>query len=151
MLKRGSALIVVLLAVLLLSSCATAPETAPGPRGNLATAFAASAPVAGEAHDDADSWAFTLTVTSFEPSTGAFEGQIEWPSLAAIHKIRGILSDAAIEFEEVEFIQEGDAILNCKYVAELVEVDGKIEGTWGGCLDYEGMFWMEFPQFRRHA
>ena len=145
MIRMGSSLIVVLLAVLLLSTCATAPEPANGPRGALERAFAASTPITGEAYDDYDSWPFEMTVTSYEPATGAFEGQIEWPSLAAVHKIQGILSDDAIEFEEVDFIQQGDAILNGRYVARLVEVNGKMQGTWGGCLDYEGLFWMAVP------
>jgi hypothetical protein len=102
-------------------------------------------PIAGEAASGPDAWAFTITGIFFESDTGAFQAEIEWPSLGAIHLMDGTLIGDTLQFEEIDYIVPGDAILNCQYVAQVVESDGRVEGTWGGCMGYEGTFWIEIP------
>ena len=115
------------------------------PASRLELALADSVPIGGEAASGPDTWPFTITGIFFEPETGAFQAEIEWPSLGAIHLMDGTLIGDMLEFEEIDYIQPGDAILNCQYVAQLVEINGRVEGTWGGCMDYEGTFWIEIP------
>ena len=160
MIRLLGTLVTALLVGAVFFGCATTPQTvsqpAPttepqptplpdDPATRLEIALTESLPIAGEAASGSDTWPFTITGIFFEPDTGAFQAEIEWPSLGAIHLMDGTLIGDTLQFEEIDYIQPGDAILNCQYVAQLVEINGRVEGTWGGCMDYEGTFWIEIP------
>lgn len=73
-------------------------------------------------------WRFGLKITSFDGSTGAFSGQIVWPSLSSIHRIQGNVAGDKLSFTEVEAIQAGSAHLHVSYVFTLGKNDAN--GTW---------------------
>ena len=138
--------VVVLLVAVFLAGCGTAPPPPDAdPVVALEQALTESIPISGEAAAGPDSWEFTLVGTSFDTSTGAFTAQIEWPTLNAIHLADGTLIGDLLQFEEVDYVQQGDAILNCQYVARILWDQPRVEGTWGGCMGYEGTFWIVIP------
>jgi hypothetical protein len=73
-------------------------------------------------------WPAVLKIVSYDQASGKVEGEIEWPSLNAIHKIVGQLTDSKITFTEVSYIKKGSANLNCEYTATFS--NGEISGTW---------------------
>ena len=135
----------VIVVVAFLTGCVSAPDAPDHPLTALESALAGSIPISGEAASGPDSWAFTLTGTSFDPFTGVFQAEIEWPSLNALHLVTGTLVGDILAFEEVDYILPGDAILNCQYVAQVGPADMRVDGTWGGCMGYEGTFWFVIP------
>ena len=76
------------------------------------------------------SWPVNLRFLSFEQSTGAVVGEIEWPSLNSVHRIEGIfnLDDLNFSFKEVAYIKKGQAKLNCEYNTTINWDD--ITGSW---------------------
>ncbi len=74
------------------------------------------------------SWATSIKIISYNPSSGFVEGQIEWPSLSSVHKIEGKLINSQFTFKEVAYIKKGNANLNCQYTTTIS--GNKIFGTW---------------------
>ncbi len=85
--------------------------------------------LSGEAWGDAGGrWIFELKITSYNPSTGAIVGEITWPSLSSVHRIRGSLAGTSLTFTETEAIRAGGAHLNCAYTFTLGSTSAT--GTW---------------------
>ena len=85
--------------------------------------------LAGEAWGDAGgNWKFQLKITSYDPSTGAIVGEITWPSLASVHRIRGKLAGTSLTFTETEALRPGGAHLNVAYTFTLSQ--SSATGTW---------------------
>ncbi len=84
---------------------------------------------AGEAWGDGGGrWNFQLKITSYNPSTGAIVGEITWPSLSSVHRIRGTLAGSRLTFTETEAIRPGGAHLNVAYTFTLGSASAT--GTW---------------------
>jgi len=84
------------------------------------------------------SWSATLTFVKHDTESGSLEGRLEWPSLAAVHKIVGNFADERITFRETEFIRKGSALLNCEYSATLK--NNTISGSWSDPKGDKGTF-----------
>ena len=85
--------------------------------------------LSGEAWGDAGgNWKFELKITSYNPSTGAIVGEITWPSLASLHRIRGRLAGTTLTFTETEAIRPGGAHLNVAYTFMLAQ--SSATGSW---------------------
>jgi len=83
----------------------------------------------GEAWGDSGGrWKFTLKITSYDRATGALVGQITWPSLSSVHRVRGTLTGNKLTFTEVEAIRPGGAHLNVAYTFTLGK--NSATGTW---------------------
>ena len=83
----------------------------------------------GEAWGDGGgNWKFELKITSYNPSTGAIVGEITWPSLASVHRIRGRLAGTSLTFTETEALRAGGAHLNVAYTFTLGSTSAT--GTW---------------------
>lgn len=74
------------------------------------------------------SWPVSVKIVSFDQTSEKVEGEIEWHSLNAVHKIEGKLSGSQFTFKEVGYIKQGSANLNCQYTTKLS--NDKITGTW---------------------
>ncbi|MCX6564842.1 MAG: hypothetical protein NTW38_00190 [Candidatus Aminicenantes bacterium] len=86
-------------------------------------------PLSGEAWGDAGGdWKFEMKITSYNPSTGAIVGEITWPSLSSVHRIRGSLAGTSLTFTETEAIRAGGAHLNVAYTFTLGSTSAT--GTW---------------------
>lgn len=75
-------------------------------------------------------WPLTIKFTKFNEADGKFEGELEWPTLKAIHKIAGTLDGEQITFEETEFIKKGSATLDCSYTLNYDSSKNEFVGTW---------------------
>lgn len=65
---------------------------------------------------------------------GNFDAKLKWPTLNTIHKIDGIFLNGVIFFQEVEYIQKGDALIGCEFRVDVTRpVKGQAEGKWGHC------------------
>jgi hypothetical protein len=85
--------------------------------------------LSGEAWGDGGgNWKFELKITSYDPSTGAIVGEITWPSLSSVHRIRGKLVGTSLTFTETEAIRAGGAHLNVAYTFTLSQ--SSATGTW---------------------
>ncbi|GBC59728.1 hypothetical protein DENIS_0669 [Desulfonema ishimotonii] len=74
----------------------------------------------GEAWGDSGGrWNFKLKITSYDRATGYVVGQITWPSLSSVHRVRGKLTGDKLTFTEVEAIRPGGAHLNVSYTFTL--------------------------------
>jgi len=75
-------------------------------------------------------WPVNLKFTSYIQSTGAVVGEIEWPSLNAVHRFEGIynIDNLKFTFKEVAYIKKGGANLNCEYKT-IINWDD-LSGTW---------------------
>ena len=61
-------------------------------------------------------------------ASGAFRGELDWPSLGSLHEIRGTSTGWTLTFREVAAIKSGGAHLNCEY--ELVLDSASLRGPW---------------------
>jgi len=89
--------------------------------------------LSGEAWEDQGpragrTWQFLLKITSYNPATGAIVGELTWPSLSSVHRIRGTLAGSSLTFTEAEAIQAGGAHLNVSYALTLSQ--GSATGTY---------------------
>jgi hypothetical protein len=135
-----------LIVLVLITGCATVETSAPPSAfARLEAACMEGTLLQGAAEGDGESWPFVVQITQYDPNTGTFEGRIEWTTLEAVHRIEGLLAGDTLIFQEVEYIQEGFALLDCSYVFDLTEVDGQITGTWGGCGGFSGTVFLELP------
>jgi len=66
-------------------------------------------------------WQFLLKITSYDPATGAIVGELTWPSLSSVHRIRGRLAGTSLTFTEAEAIRPGGAHLNVAYTFTLAQ------------------------------
>lgn len=143
-------LAVVVVIIGALAACQSGPESMQSDSDNpaflrLQTALTKGAVIIGAAEAEGESWEYLLQATSFDRDTGVFEAEISWPTLAAIHLVEGVLTESAVRFTETDYLQEGDAILNCVYVAKLVGDGSWLDGTWGECDGWAGTFFMIMP------
>ena len=69
----------------------------------------------GFADEGASHWPCVMEVKTFDATTGAFTGTIEWTSLSAQHVIEGKLEADQLVFTETRIIRRGNAILNSVY------------------------------------
>ena len=79
-----------------------------------------------------------LKIVSFNAATGSWEGELQWTSLRAVHKVVGQLSGSRMTFKETEYIKKGGANLDCEY-------DGSISnnvysGVWSDPKSDRGTF-----------
>jgi len=74
------------------------------------------------------SYQATIEIAAIDPSTGVFQGAITWPSLNAVNRIDGRISQHTISFKETQYIKQGGAHLNCEY--ELVLDGASLRGPW---------------------
>ena len=106
-------------------------QALPAPTGGAAflPTLTSGKPLAGEAWNDAGgNWKFQLKITSYDPSTGVVVGEITWPSLSSVHRIRGRLAGTSLTFTEIEAIRPGGAHLNVAYTFTLSQ--SSATGTW---------------------
>ena len=106
-------------------------QALPAPTGGAAflQTLASGKTLSGEAWGDAGgNWKFELKITSYNPSTGVVVGEITWPSLASVHRIRGKLVGTSLTFTETEAIRPGGAHLNVAYTFTLAQ--SSATGTW---------------------
>jgi len=106
-------------------------QALPAPTGGAAflPTLTSGKTLPGEAWGDAGgNWKFELKITSYNPSTGAIVGEITWPSLSSVHRIRGRLAGNSLTFTETEAIRPGGAHLNVAYTFTLAQ--SSATGTW---------------------
>ncbi|MEQ8191535.1 MAG: hypothetical protein ABRQ39_26450 [Candidatus Eremiobacterota bacterium] len=80
--------------------------------------------------DTGGQWPFKIKFTYLNKSSGTFQGEIEWTSLNAIHKIEGTISGKKIYFKETEYIKQGGAYLNIVYDLQYDSGSNSVKGTW---------------------
>jgi hypothetical protein len=78
-------------------------------------------------------WPFQVKVTSYDPGTGAIVGELTWPTLSSVHRIRGLLAGTTLTFTETEAIQPGSAHLNVSY--DLTVGQSSADGTYNDHTD----------------
>ena len=78
-------------------------------------------------------WPFKVKITSYDPDTGAIVGEITWPTLSSVHRIRGTLAGTSLNFTETEAIQPGSAHLNVSYA--LTVSQSSADGTYADHTD----------------
>jgi hypothetical protein len=106
-------------------------QALPAPTGGVSflPTLTSGKTLAGEAWGDAGgNWKFQLKITSYNPSTGGIVGEITWPSLSSVHRIRGKLVGTSLTFTETEAIRAGGAHLNVAYTFTLSQ--SSATGTW---------------------
>ena len=106
-------------------------QSLPAPTGGAAflPTLTSGKTLAGEAWGNTGgNWKFQLKITSYDPSTGAIVGEISWPSLSSVHRIRGRLAGTSLTFTETEAIRPGAAHLNVAYTFTLAAASAT--GTW---------------------
>ena len=91
----------------------------------------------GAAWDQRGRWPQRIRVTSFDPGSGKFTGEVEIPSLNAIHRLEGTLVGSKVVYRGVEYIRRGKAFLDCVYELEL-QGERRLVGTWGKCSESVG-------------
>jgi len=111
----------------------TPPPPAPTPPAASESAFLQILVNGGERTGEAwgdggGRWKCTLKITSYDRATGAVVGQIDWPSLSSVHRIRGKIAGDKLTFTEVEAIRAGNAHLNVTYTFALGKASAT--GTW---------------------
>ena len=109
--------------------------------GGLNEDFQIERPYYGEATGNSNVWPFKLTVNKVNTS-GDFEGEMEWLTLDAVHKVEGTIFDNRIVFKETEYIKQGSAALNPVYVLQSDDAKKQYTGTWGFQHD-EGTAFLE--------
>ncbi len=74
-------------------------------------------------------WKATLRIVKYDQRSGAFNGELSWPSLKSVHRVIGTVSGRTVVFKETERIKKGSAHLHCEYA--LINNDsGQLEGRW---------------------
>lgn len=96
--------------------------------GDFTSSFTGGTTLTGEAHAGGRTWPFKIRITSHAAAGGAIVGEITWPSLNSVHRIKGKLSGNNLTFEETEAIRAGSAHLHCTYAMTLNATGAK--GTW---------------------
>lgn len=69
----------------------------------------------GESSGRRQRWPMRLKISSHDRNSGKVGGEVEWPTLDAVHRVEGSLANGALEFREVAFVRKGRASLNCAY------------------------------------
>ncbi|MEQ1606098.1 MAG: tetratricopeptide repeat protein [Pyrinomonadaceae bacterium] len=108
------------------------------PSSKFATRLIQGEAMSGEARETQGprgnkSWPFTLRITSYDPATGSVEGEISWPSLQSVHRVRGNFSGNTLELTEKEAIKAGQAHLNVDYTINVT--DSGATGTYSDHAD----------------
>ncbi|MCO5062931.1 MAG: hypothetical protein M9924_00790 [Rhizobiaceae bacterium] len=85
----------------------------------------------GTATDTKTVWPFRVTNLTMTPDF-QFEGEIEWVTLKATHRIRGNFSDKNLYFKEVEIIKQGNNVIGCEYSLNEIQQDG-MAGSYQNC------------------
>ncbi|MBK6589568.1 MAG: tetratricopeptide repeat protein [Acidobacteria bacterium] len=92
----------------------------------FATKLIQGEPMSGEARETQGprgnrTWPFTLRITSYDPATGLVVGEITWPSLQSVNRVRGNFSGNTLALTETEAIKAGSAHLNVGYTIVISE------------------------------
>jgi len=95
---------------------------------------AESRELVGEAGDGGRVWPMRVRISSYDPASRVVSGQVEWPTLQAIHRIEGRVSGNELIFEEVEYIDRGSAILGCVYTLKATGPTS-LQGTYSVCSE----------------
>lgn len=96
------------------------------PSSKFATKLIQGEPMSGEARETQGprgnrTWPFTLRITSYDPATGTVIGEITWPSLQSVNRVRGSFSGNTLVLTEAEAIRAGSAHLNVDYTIVISE------------------------------
>lgn len=86
----------------------------------------------GESSGRRNRWPMRVRIVAHDRSSHKVEGEIEWPTLNAVHRMEGTLVDGTLVIREVGYIRKGQAGLGCAYELQL-EGDHVLVGTWGAC------------------
>ena len=85
----------------------------------------------GTATDGRQIWPFKASNITFS-GDNEFEADIDWPTLDAIHRIKGRYSEASLFFKEVDFVKKGNNVIGCEYTLDTTTSDG-LSGTYRNC------------------
>lgn len=86
---------------------------------------------AGTATDGRQVWPFKASNVTLA-GTDAFEADIDWQTLGAVHHIKGRFSEKSLFFKEVAFVKKGNNVLGCEYTLE-TPLDNGLAGTYRNC------------------
>ena len=86
----------------------------------------------GESSGTGNRWPMRVRVVSYDRESHKVAGEIEWPTLDALHRMEGTLTSGMLEIREVDYIRRGRGGLGCTYELRL-DGDRVLVGTWGGC------------------
>ena len=76
-------------------------------------------------------WPMRVRIVAHDRSSHDVEGEIEWPTEKAVHRIKGTLEGGLLVIRETDYIRKGKANLGCIYKLQL---EGTVlAGTWGSC------------------
>jgi hypothetical protein len=78
----------------------------------------------GASTDGRQTWPFVVDQIAFDGRLG-FTGRITFPSLDAVHAVRGSIVGQQLVFRNIRAIQRGNATLNCEYT---IDVRGEAAG-----------------------
>lgn len=91
----------------------------------------ASGQFSGTASDGTSVWPFRVSSIMFA-GDNEFEADLEWPTLKAVHRIKGRYSASSIFFKEMAFIKQGNNVLGCEYTLEKPSTEG-LSGAYRNC------------------
>jgi len=83
-----------------------------------------------EARSGSSVWPCTFRVSGYTSASGTIVGELTWPTLKSVHRIRGELEGNTLTFAETEAVQRGRARLNVGY-----EMTIGASGATGSWLD----------------
>ncbi len=91
----------------------------------------------GESWTASERWPMRLKVLTFDAPSGRLTGEVDWPSLEAVHSVSGALVGPTIVFTEMHYIRRGNAALGCTYELSLRE-ERQLGGTWRCTTGHSG-------------
>ena len=96
--------------------------------------FLSNPPVAlaGESLVGRDRYPMQVRIASYDRSSNSVTGEVEWPTLNAVHRIEGSLVGRTLIFREVAHIKKGEAGLGCVYELQ-IEDERSLAGMWKRC------------------
>lgn len=77
-------------------------------------------------------WPMQVRIASHDRASNKIAGEVEWPTLSAVHRMEGTLVGGMLVLREVDYIKKGKAVLGCVYELQM-EGDRSLAGTWGRC------------------
>jgi hypothetical protein len=104
-------------------------------------------PLGGVARRDGGAeWPYALRVTASNEQLGTWAGEIEWPTLSAVHRVEGTALGPWLTFKEVAYVKRGNAALGCTYALQLEDNGTRASGRWGECASQPqdgGSVWLD--------
>ena len=79
-----------------------------------------------------DRYPMQVRIASYDRSSNNVTGEVEWPTLNAVHRIEGSLVGRTLIFREVAHIKKGKAGLGCVYELQ-IEDERSLAGMWKRC------------------